>query len=161
MRKRVLLAVLLMMFATTALADGYQSGPTLGGLQISGGTLQWPLMATSWPYVDLAGDLTLTTWTLAVQDAGGIPDPLAQYDIFHFGGNLPNGLGNYTITTATGTTWDTSHASLGVANYNENRQMVYMTGLAVPEPGSVALLASGALGLLAYAWRRRKVLFLG
>jgi hypothetical protein len=30
------------------------------------------------------------------------------------------------------------------------------SGLAVPEPGALVLLASGLLGLLTYAWRRRK-----
>ncbi|MCX7424977.1 MAG: PEP-CTERM sorting domain-containing protein [Planctomycetia bacterium] len=31
-----------------------------------------------------------------------------------------------------------------------------LTGLAVPEPSTLALLASGLLGLLAYAWRKRR-----
>jgi formylglycine-generating enzyme required for sulfatase activity len=32
-----------------------------------------------------------------------------------------------------------------------------VASLAVPEPGSLALLLAGAVALLAYAWRRRRV----
>ena len=35
-------------------------------------------------------------------------------------------------------------------------QTTYLTGSSVPEPGTIVLLGSAAVGLLAYAWRKRK-----
>ena len=44
----------------------------------------------------------------------------------------------------------TSTESSDVYNYLSNK---YMT---TPEPGTLVLLATGLVGLLAYAWRKRK-----
>lgn len=56
--------------------------------------------------------------------------------------------------------WDADGTNyLGVAGYlNDNNYTLFdnMEVHTIPEPGTFALLATGLIGLLAYAWRRRK-----
>ena len=44
----------------------------------------------------------------------------------------------------------------GGAGGNGGFRMVALTGSPVPEPGTLVLAATGLIGLLAYAWRKRK-----
>ena len=76
------------------------------------------------------------------------------------------------VTTSSGTlTWKyvadgTLSGTLGYAGYNAGTGQYFVqldgagggveTVVASPEPGTLALLAAGLVGLLAYAWRQRK-----
>ena len=93
-------------------------------------------------------------------------------------GDLGNVISNYGMTT--GATWsqgdfnydgtvDFSDLGIVIANYGislpsqfdpagaQGAPRVPMGGIgsAVPEPGTLAMLAAGLIGLLAYAWRKR------
>ena len=48
------------------------------------------------------------------------------------------------------------YVRLDVRSTNEWGGLVELSFTAIPEPGAIVLLATGLLGLLAYAWRRRK-----
>jgi autotransporter-associated beta strand protein len=80
-------------------------------------------------------------------------------------------LADYNLIKAnfgTGTTWVTGDANYdGVVNLDDYNIMktnfgvsfptgAPLAGAAVPEPGTLALLAGGLIGLLACAWRKRK-----
>jgi hypothetical protein len=67
----------------------------------------------------------------------------------------------------TGTTWsqgdfnadgkvDINDLTIVLANYGQSVGASGAGIAAVPEPGALALLAAGSVGLLAYGWRRRK-----
>ena len=47
-------------------------------------------------------------------------------------------------------------ADNGVDGFVTNLGAIYGSFTTIPEPGALALLAGGLLGMLAYAWRRRK-----
>ncbi len=51
----------------------------------------------------------------------------------------------------------TSGSSVQVGTFvNEGVTYTRLTGVAIPEPSTIILLATGVIGLLAYAWRKRK-----
>ena len=115
----------------------------------------WGLAPNDWDRVIVDGDITAEDrWTLIVRDFGGIPNPSALYDIFRFSGN--GDLGNWAIATDSG--WDVSNASIGIAPLNATYQMVYLTGVVVPEPGAWAMLAFAAMTLgMVFPRRRRRL----
>jgi uncharacterized repeat protein (TIGR03803 family) len=55
-------------------------------------------------------------------------------------------LGDWGVNTATDTVW-------AVVNHNGE----FASSAATPEPSSLALLAAGAAGLLAYGWHKRRI----
>ena len=80
-----------------------------------------------------------------------------------------NGTGNWTmtvngsapesmpVTSATGPLTAYLSAVGGFSINNANTlSTVYIDAMPVPEPSTIAMLAAGLLGLLAYAWRKRK-----
>ena len=89
----------------------------------------------------LAGDLDLTF------AAGVDPNSLVgdSFQLFDWDGVSPNG----QFQVVSGYDWDLSQL------YTTGE--VTLLGAAVPEPSTLALLGVGALGLIAYAWRRRKL----
>ena len=67
---------------------------------------------------------------------------------------------DYTIGNLRGATWheDLNGASVDeVRVYNNVLSASDVAGLAsIPEPSAIALLATGLVSLLAYAWRKRR-----
>ena len=104
------------------------------------------------------GQLILSGWNLSV-DSGYTPgDP--AYLSFGIGpGYCPNSLevwqysGSAWSEFAAGDlTYDGNYASFTVTGF----EGYALTGIAVPEPSTLALLGVGAITLLGYAWRRRR-----
>ena len=90
-----------------------------------------------------------------VQPGGGtiVVMPLSgfgpgTYDLIDFPAGNANWLGNLTLSTTT-----LSGFTLSLQQTSTAEQLVVT---AVPEPSTLALLAAGAVGLLAYGWRRRR-----
>ncbi len=84
----------------------------------------------------------------------GALDAQKLYDIFAMG---PDGSG----TTSDGTTWVYTTGLLGAegAVVNGHTALILdgFNGVQIiPEPGTLALLVTGLIGLLCYAWRKRK-----
>jgi autotransporter-associated beta strand protein len=107
--------------------DARLSGKLTNGALVKsgGGTLELTNAAN-----DYAGGTTVAAGTLQVTNAGALP---SGGDLMVVGGGtvvLQSGMGAALTASAPGTQ-------------------------AVPEPSTFALLGVGALGLLAYAWRRR------
>jgi len=91
--------------------------------------------------VTLDGDLELDL-AAGVDPAGLLGD---VYQLFDWTGVSPSGqFADITNNLPAGYAWDTSQ--------------LYTSGdvMLVPEPGTLALLGAGAIGLLGYRWRRRR-----
>jgi T5SS/PEP-CTERM-associated repeat protein len=75
----------------------------------------------------------------------GSGQTLDNLDVWHFDGTT------WTEYATTDLSYDGSYASFTVTGFSG-----YAITEAVPEPGTLALLIAGLLGLLAYAWRKRQ-----
>ena len=69
-----------------------------------------------------------------------------------FAGIIPNG---WTLTTATGIDSNGDIVGYMTNNGGSNNEGFLITA-SVPEPSALLLAATGLVGLLAYAWRKRK-----
>lgn len=134
-----------------------------GGLTSSGGTYDWELgslldnstgtAGTNWDLIDLAttGALSLTDPTIHI--AGLTPGSDAFWQSTHSWTIISQAASASLSGTVSITGYDLARGSFGIAPSGND---VLLSWTPVPEPSALALLSSGFLGLLAYAWRKRK-----
>jgi hypothetical protein len=84
-----------------------------------------------------------TTYTIVLETTG------AWSAEFYAGATS---LGTYTYTTNP----TVAYVGFGCSAYHNDMVVDNFTLSEVPEPGTMALLATGLIGLLAYAWRKRR-----
>ena len=96
----------------------------------------------------LTGNNTASAYDAFIYDAtNGVRDMNAV-----FAGIIPNG---WTLTTATGIDSNGDIVGYMTNNGGSNNEGFLITA-SVPEPSALLLAATGLVGLLAYAWRKRK-----
>ena len=109
----------------------------LGGMSASTAFLAWLNGSNQW--------VNAVTGNTGNNATGGELGYLGNFASFQTdnGTTLSSYIGAYGVDTTADVVW---------AVVNHNSQF----GVMVPEPGTLALLVTGLIGLLAYAWRKRK-----
>jgi hypothetical protein len=74
-------------------------------------------------------------------------------DLFVPGGPVDNVSAVKLVYTSN---WSVAGEGLGVLDTYQLSEVRFDNGISTPEPGTIVLLTTGLLGLLAYAWRKRK-----
>ena len=138
-----------------------------GGLTVNnGGIYSWELgslvdnntsgaiAGADWDLLDLAGSsVTATNPTFAIAGSN-IPSTDGFWKADHTWTVIANMGGLSSITgSAAVTGYDTS---LGTFSAAASGSDMVLTWTAIPEPSAFALLVTGVIGLVAYAWRKRK-----
>jgi hypothetical protein len=105
-------------------------------------------------------------WMFEVWQGGtshnvGIDDPVGgeQYDIIWHADSVElqkNGIDDYVVVTDVHPTGNMMFALYDGYPSVGSAQVDYVAAAPVPEPSTLVLLATGSLGLLCYAWRKRK-----
>lgn len=133
-----------------------------GGLTMDGGTYDWQLdslvdnpalAGSNWDLIDLASTGALDVTGPTIHIAGLTPDSNAFWQSAHDWTIISNALSMDFAGTESITGYD---AALGTFNLGTSGNNVVLLWTPVPEPGTLVLLATAMIGLLAYAWRRRK-----
>jgi hypothetical protein len=163
---------------TTLVGTHYQAGVHM---DFDAGMTGWAFVAVSESQDSLSGYLPRTgivadvnpagEWELFLGGVGGTAitgtTTAAQsynvaIDINEVGGATHASLivNGSTVTSAQGPfTWDSGNRYLGIGGLMNQRTTMWFNDLRLdpaPEPSSMVLIASSALGLLAYAWRKRR-----
>ena len=141
----------------------YSFGDLAGTVNIEGGANV--AMKQKWSYNGTAGNaVNVLNGILNLTSAGFVQDTSGGSLLCTIGreGKILVS-GNVQSTTAFGALWGNSATDLGLAavtgtslayTYNSTANTTTIT--AVPEPGTLAMCAACVIGLLAYAWRKRK-----
>ena len=138
--------------------------PTLNGG--AGGYWQYPNMSNT---EMTSAEAKINDFMSHTVDVGSYPTQLSYYGTLDQGGNLSEGTDTlwteqpvYYLSWGGNYQWDAYYTNgdynnviTGVGQYGtQGFRLVQVT--AVPEPSSLMLVAAGLVGLLAYAWRKRK-----
>jgi fibronectin-binding autotransporter adhesin len=129
---------------------GVDSLTISGNLTLASGvtnTYEINLATDAHDYTNVSGTLNYNNTSLAISFSGAkTANGTYQFDILDF------------VGSALGATTSVSFAGLDAASetasYDASSGVVTLT--VVPEPGALALLAGALLGLIAFAWRKRK-----
>lgn len=150
---------------TTIIRDSVSPGSSTGTLTFDGSlvmddpdgnpmTYYWELSDAGNQDLVISAELSiLDPLIVRLMDDGATPSALTQFDLFQFtsfSGDL--GLISFDTSQVDGLPlWDTSGLDLAM-----DADSIYMTGLRIiPEPGTVAIAALGALGMSLLGRRRR------
>jgi len=147
-------------------------GNSVGNLTVGGnvdfsGTYQWELGSL----VDNASGIAGTNWDVITMSLGTLSgsaptiniagiDPSS--DVFWKSAhvwNIVTGIGGSTLSTAGGsiTGYDHQYGYFDTAQSADGTGgIMQLTWTPVPEPSSVVMTVAGLVGLIAYAWRKRK-----
>ncbi len=147
-------------------------GTSVGNLTVGGnvdfsGTYQWELGSL----VDNASGIAGTNWDLVSMALGSLSgtapkiniagiDPSS--DVFWKSSHLWNivtGIGASSLDTTGGdiTGYDKQYGYFDtVASGDGTGGILQLTWTPVPEPSSIVMMAAGLIGMIAYAWRKRK-----
>jgi hypothetical protein len=141
---------------------GLAAGESVGTLNVTdltmleGSTYRWELGDATADLV-VAGGLALPPegWTLKLID-GGATRADGDLVLFRYTSLADNSLGTYSIDTSDVSHWRFADGGPRLYNEAENHRVLLTGVAAVPEPGTLLLLASGVLGGVLLLWRRPK-----
>ncbi len=135
--------------------DGAYSGLLFG---LNAGVVKWYNNSTATVATLTSANVQYLVGVHVTAQSGGVYSGQAYYQDLTTPGSKTD-IGAAFNLASDPTTWDALHCRLAsragatVASKADNLTLV---DAEVPEPSTLALLAAGLIGLLAYAWRKRK-----
>jgi len=111
--------------------------------------------STSLQFFDLAGNSLTDVMNVTPGAVPGVDFPDQTLSFLGLVANAGEQIARVRITTGTAALGPTDNPAQGVDMVVMD-DFIYAEPRAVPEPASLTLMGSGLVGLLVYAWRRRK-----